>query len=74
MKEQDIEICRKCRYFRENKEHEPFFGVGVYCACHGKWVSWSKEYRRAVSEEEFENAHIHFAPYWGECPQHPKKL
>ena len=77
MKQQDIEICRKCDYFREvndPKVHDGkhHFGVGVYCACHGKWVPWSKEHGFApVSEEEFEQTHIHFAPNFGKCPQHP---
>ena len=77
-KRQDVNVCRTCGYFREVNDPETHdgkwhWGVGVYCACHGKQVPWSKQSAKAVTVDEFEMVEIHFAPNWGKCPQHPLK-
>ena len=72
----DIEICRKCMWFKT--AYDPLiendgwhWGVGVYCGNypHNIAVGWCKETHHAVSEEEFVRATIHFIDP-DRCPQH----
>ena len=71
----DIEICRKCRWFKT--VNEPItgrgwqWGVGVYCANFPHKYNargWCKETPHAVTEDEFVRATIYIL-YPDKCPQ-----
>ena len=72
----DIEICRKCRWFRvvdsdDGYDQEGIYrGKGVFCRNYfSKYTTWRKNNNLAVSEEEFVRVRKHVCVYENECLQ-----
>ena len=75
----DIEICRKCEWFRVVDSDDGYDkagiyrGKGVFCRNYfSKYTTWRIDSNLAVSEEEFVRVRKTVCVYENECLQ-PKK-